>query len=67
MACTNKAYQKLEHHYTSSSEAAEQPSVGFGFIKGFLPFSYPLAPDINVYQVICYTLQHCSFGHHACL
>jgi len=39
MACTNKACQQLEHHYIPSSEAAaQQPSAGLGFIKGYLPF-----------------------------
>jgi hypothetical protein len=37
LACTNEACQQLQHHYISSSEAAaQQSSVGLGFIKGFL-------------------------------
>jgi hypothetical protein len=58
MACTNKACQQLEHHYVSSSSgAAQQPSAGLGFIKGFLPFflafgSPSPASDINIYQVM---------------
>jgi hypothetical protein len=63
MACTNKTCQQLEHHYISSSEAAaQQPSVGLGFIKGFLPFFLAFgclspAPDLNIYQVICCPIQ----------